>query len=474
MGQHERRPAGHHGLERCHSRASVAGVEVRGRLVEDEDRGVADDRAGDREAPPLAAAEAQAVVADPRRVAVGQRVDEGPRAGRSRAPTAPGRRSGRRRPARGCRGSSRRTGRRAGRRRRSAPGRRPRAARAARGRRPGSRRSRTPRTGGAAATRVDLPAPLGPTSASRPPAGIESDRPSMTVARAARVAEPEAVDLEPERTRRGRGRGRVDDRRVVASMSSNRRAPAASVASRRWTAAASGPTASNVAIAASGSAASSTARPSRRGRARSRARARRPRTGPVSSDDAPAATARIVVSRAVAPSIAAAAPSSRAVRSRRDPAPRGRRRPGRRRARRAVASARAAIRSRAGSRDADPDDRRAGQPRGDREREQDPARERTSIQPSSTHPNATAAAAAIGGTRDAGERLLQRRDVGRDPGQQVAARARTAAAAGASGSIEAKNHDRRSARTRNVPAWITIRSRYAGHGAPDRRGRGRR
>ena len=32
--------------------------------------------------------------------------------------------------------------------------------------------------------------------------------------------------------------------------------------------------------------------------------------------------------------------------------------------------------------------------------------------------------------------------------------------AGASGSIDRKNHERRSARTRNVPAWMTIRSMY--------------
>ena len=51
-------------------------VEVRRRLVEDQDRGVLDDRPGDRQALTLAAAQQHAVLADPRLVAVGQRRDE--------------------------------------------------------------------------------------------------------------------------------------------------------------------------------------------------------------------------------------------------------------------------------------------------------------------------------------------------------------------------------------------------------------
>ncbi len=87
MGQHERRAARHHGLERGPQAGLGRRVEVGGRLVQHEDRGVADDRAGDREAPPLAAAEAQAVVADPRPVAVGQGVDDVRELGRLERPS---------------------------------------------------------------------------------------------------------------------------------------------------------------------------------------------------------------------------------------------------------------------------------------------------------------------------------------------------------------------------------------------------
>ena len=76
VGQDERRPAGHHGLERRPQSSLRRGIEVGRRLVEHEDRGIADERTGDRQASALAAAQAYAVLADPRRVAVGQRVDE--------------------------------------------------------------------------------------------------------------------------------------------------------------------------------------------------------------------------------------------------------------------------------------------------------------------------------------------------------------------------------------------------------------
>ena len=72
---HEGRAPGH---ERRQCRQHVAlglDIEVRRRLVEDQDRGVLDDRPRDRQALTLAAAQQQAVLADPRRVAVGQRRD---------------------------------------------------------------------------------------------------------------------------------------------------------------------------------------------------------------------------------------------------------------------------------------------------------------------------------------------------------------------------------------------------------------
>ena len=72
VGQDERRPAGHHGLERRPQSSLRRGIEVGRRLVEHEDRGIADEGTRDRQAPALAAAQAYAVLADPRRVAVGQ------------------------------------------------------------------------------------------------------------------------------------------------------------------------------------------------------------------------------------------------------------------------------------------------------------------------------------------------------------------------------------------------------------------
>ena len=256
MGQHQRRPAGHHRLQRGPQARLGRLVEVGGRLVQHEDRGVAHDRAGDREAPPLAAAEAQAVLADAGPIAVGQRVDE----------------------VRELRGLERPAGplvRQVG---------------VGQGEVVADRRVEQVDALGhdgeqrAGVVRGDLPevATADPDPALRvrlepeqqlhqrrlaraarphdrePPACRDRERQVVDdVARAARVAEAEAVDLEPEG--RGRGAGSAGSTTAGrASISSNSRPPAASVASSRCTAAASGPTASNVAIAASGSTASST------------------------------------------------------------------------------------------------------------------------------------------------------------------------------------------------------------------------
>ena len=59
------------------------GIEVRGRLVEDHEARIAQERARDRDALPLAAAQPDPVLADGRLVAVGQVIDELVRAGRA-------------------------------------------------------------------------------------------------------------------------------------------------------------------------------------------------------------------------------------------------------------------------------------------------------------------------------------------------------------------------------------------------------
>ena len=61
------------GRQRCHEALLGDRVEIGGRLVEDEDRRVLDDRPGDREPASLAAAQPVAVGADSGVVAVRQR-----------------------------------------------------------------------------------------------------------------------------------------------------------------------------------------------------------------------------------------------------------------------------------------------------------------------------------------------------------------------------------------------------------------
>ena len=171
VGQHERRPAGHHGLQRRPTADPPS--QRRGRPSARRGRG-SGRRGRSRGRSPAAAArrrtEPQAVLADPRRVAVGQRVDERRELGRLERRPGPLVGQVRRRRARGCRGSSRRTGRPAA----SATASIARTSSAA-----SPRTSRPPMRISPAVyasnrsrswTSVDLPAPLGPTIASRPPA----------------------------------------------------------------------------------------------------------------------------------------------------------------------------------------------------------------------------------------------------------------------------------------------------------------
>ena len=59
-------------LQRGHDAASVAASRLGGRLVEDQDRRVLEDRPGDRQPLPLAARERRAALADDRVVALRQ------------------------------------------------------------------------------------------------------------------------------------------------------------------------------------------------------------------------------------------------------------------------------------------------------------------------------------------------------------------------------------------------------------------
>ena len=244
----------------------------------------------------------------------------------------------------------------------------------------------------------------------------------------------------------------------ATSTSPNRRAPAASVASSRCTAAASGPTASNAAIAASGRVARSAGGTVPPRTAAMPTQSTRIAHAPVRTEAVTVAPARIVVSRAVTPSIAMdacrnearCAPSrSSAARSATPRTPSSAR---------AVASDRYAIRSPAGPRDTRRMTVGTTMP---------PARAKTSsstpavgsIAPRRTAAKASAAAAATGGTAtpaNASSSVPMSAVIRASRSPDRTARSR----AGASGSIEAKNHERRSASTRNVPAWTTIRSRY--------------
>ena len=107
---------------------------------------------------------------------------------------------------------------------------------------------------------MDLPEPLGPTSARLPPAGTEKldvveDRPARGL-----VAEGDAADLDGQARRERTGCRRSQDSTGSstgggASTTSNRRPAAAWLAPSSWIDCDSGWTASNTAMAASGSSA---------------------------------------------------------------------------------------------------------------------------------------------------------------------------------------------------------------------------
>ena len=210
VGQHEERASASRRGQVRHERPGGGLVEVLGRLVEDQQADVGQERAGKGQALALAAGQARPVLPD-----------RGLEAGRERAHPVEeaGRREGRleRRGAGAGPGEPEVVGERAvedvgvllaqadgppdvvtvegpdvggTRSSRPAPGCRP----------PG------PGTGGSAAASVLLPAPLGPVTTTRAPAGTSSVERREGVPGRARVAHGEALGAQPERTARGRAR----------------------------------------------------------------------------------------------------------------------------------------------------------------------------------------------------------------------------------------------------------------------------
>jgi hypothetical protein len=82
VGDRDRRPALREAVERLLDESLGLGVERAGRLVEDQDRRVAEDRASDRDPLLLAAGEAVAALADDRVVSLRQARDQVVDAGR--------------------------------------------------------------------------------------------------------------------------------------------------------------------------------------------------------------------------------------------------------------------------------------------------------------------------------------------------------------------------------------------------------
>ena len=73
MGDHERRAADHQPVERVEDDRFGLRVDRRGRLVEDQDRRVLEERARDRDPLPLAAGQLRAALAEQRVVPLRQR-----------------------------------------------------------------------------------------------------------------------------------------------------------------------------------------------------------------------------------------------------------------------------------------------------------------------------------------------------------------------------------------------------------------
>src|SRR5947209_449916 len=78
---HDRRTTAHQRSQGGLYLALALGIERRGRLVEQQDRGVLQHRAGDRQALALSAGEAQPMLADDRVVALRKLADEAVRSG---------------------------------------------------------------------------------------------------------------------------------------------------------------------------------------------------------------------------------------------------------------------------------------------------------------------------------------------------------------------------------------------------------
>jgi hypothetical protein len=76
---HERRAAGGEPVDRGHDQPFRSDVHRARRLVEDQDRRIAQERPGQRDALPLADRQPQSAVADERLVTVGEARDEGVR-----------------------------------------------------------------------------------------------------------------------------------------------------------------------------------------------------------------------------------------------------------------------------------------------------------------------------------------------------------------------------------------------------------
>ena len=214
-------------FERGLHHALALGIERAGRLVEQQQRRVLQDRAGDRDALALAARQAHAALAEEGAVALGQRADEVVREGGRARPRPPRRRS-RRAGRSGCSPSRRpRRSRCPAARCRCARAARERDARAPARRRPRRRPTRRRRSAAAAGTPCSCRRRSGrPARRSRRARRRGRSRRSVGVLRPRRVAEGHVVAApppsRPARPAAARGRGRR-----ARSASAARAAPSA-------------------------------------------------------------------------------------------------------------------------------------------------------------------------------------------------------------------------------------------------------
>ena len=195
----QHRAPGAQPLDRLADELGARRVEVRGRLVEDHERRVAQERARERDPLPLAGRERPPALADDRLVPVGQRGDEARRRRPARRRPARARRSRRdrragccRRPCRGRASAAAAPRRRCARHAAASHAGEVDARRPSRGRRVGSqRRSRSEAT-------VLLPPPLAPTSATVSP-GLELEVDGLEHGDSAGPGRRTTTRLEPDR-----------------------------------------------------------------------------------------------------------------------------------------------------------------------------------------------------------------------------------------------------------------------------------